>query len=191
MRRLSTARPGRAARVLVLLATLVGLAAMHTLGHGAAAHAAMTPMPGHATATAAEKTPTAMATAVAATAAQFETGSATAAQVGAGAATVVKVEAGAAMAAQVEAVPREGCPDGYCAGLLAPPARHTAGMDWWDVCVAVLTALGVLLLLFWLVGVVSRRGSGTLSQARAVAASRGPPGRGLGLTLATVSVMRH
>ncbi|GAA1380087.1 hypothetical protein [Catellatospora chokoriensis] len=171
MRRLSTARPGRAARVLVLLATLVGLAAMHTLGHGGAAHAAMTPMPGHETATAAEATAAGMAAAVAMTAAQ--------------------VQAGAATAAQVEAVPQEGCPDGHCAGLLAPPARHSAGMDWWDVCVAVLTALGVLLLLCWLVGVVSRRGSGTPSQARAVAASRGPPVRGLGLTLATVSVMRH
>ncbi|MEU8080420.1 hypothetical protein AB0B31_33805 [Catellatospora citrea] len=179
MRRLSTARPGRAARVLVLLATLVGLAAMHTLGHGGAAHAAMTPMPGHATATAAEGAATAMATAVAATAAQVETGSATVVQVAVGSATVAG------------AVPREGCPDGHCAGLLAPPARHTAGMDWWDVCVAVLTALGVLLLLFWLVGVVSRRGSGTLPPACAVAASRGPPVRGLGLTLATVSVMRH
>lgn len=160
MRRLATARPGRAARVLVLLATLVGLAAMHTLGHGSAAHAATTPMPGHGAAAAAHGT--------------------------AGMAATVAVTA-----AQVEVLPREGCPDGHCAGLLAPPARHTTGLDWWDVCVAVLTALGVLLLLCWLVGVVSRRGSGSPSQTRAVGASRGPPVRGLGLTLATVSVMRH
>ncbi|WP_144124547.1 hypothetical protein [Catellatospora sichuanensis] len=161
MRRLSTARPGRTARVLLLLATLVGLAAMHTLGHGGAAHAAMTPMPGHGTAPAAEGTAAGMTATV------------------------------AAMAAHVEAVPQEGCPDGHCARLLVPPGRHTAGMDWWDLCVAVLTALGVLLLLFWLLGVVSRRHPAGPSRARAGAASRGPPVRGLGLTLATVSVMRH
>ncbi|MFC7246588.1 DUF6153 family protein [Catellatospora aurea] len=147
MRRLCTARPGRTARVLLLLATLVGLAAMHTLGHGTAAHAAMTPMPAHGTTT--------------------------------------------AMAAQAGEARGGGCPDGHCARLLVPPARHTAGMDWWDVCVAVLTALGVLLLLFWLVGVVRRRTPAGLSRLRAAVASRGPPVAGLGLTLATVSVMRH
>lgn len=154
MRRLSTARPGRTARVLLLLATLVGLAAMHTLGHGTAAHAAMTPMPVHGT--------------TAAMAAQVKH---------------------AAMAAPAEAVPG-GCAGGHCARLLVPPARHTAGLDWWDVCVAVLTALGVLLL-FWLVGVVCRRAPAGLSRLRAAAASRGPPVPRLGLTLATVSVMRH
>jgi hypothetical protein len=188
MRRLCTARPGRAARVLLLLATLVGLAAMHTLGHGTAAHAAMTPMPAHSTAAMAARTEpvaTSARTGLAAVEAQAGAAAATAAQAAA------MAQAGpVAMAATAEAV-RGGCPDGHCARLLAPPARHTTGLDWWDVCVAVLTALGVLLLLFWLVGVVRRRAPAGLSRLRAAVASRGPPVSGLGLTLATVSVMRH
>ncbi len=166
--------------MLLLLVTLVGLAAMHTLGHGTAAHAAMTPMPAHATA--AEGTAT------------MADGTVTMAD-----GTVTMADGTATMAdgtattagAPAEVVPWSGCPDGHCARLSAPPARHDAGMDWWDVCVAVLTALGVLLVLFWLAGVVSRRRAAGLSHFRAGAASRGPPVRGLGLTLATVSVMRH
>jgi hypothetical protein len=142
-------RLGRTARFLLLLATLLGLTAMHTLGHGgphgAAAH---------------DQTATAGHTAAAASTALMMTATGR-------------------------------CLSDGCEVLLTGPASGHGGMTGWDVCLAILVAFAVVLLTAALLR--TRAGTG-LPAARGGTAGhagpRAPPPRAVGLTLATVSVLR-
>ncbi|MFD0578414.1 DUF6153 family protein [Dactylosporangium darangshiense] len=122
-------RLGRTARLVLLLATLVGLAAMHTLGHDGP-HLTTPAHTGH------------MATAA------------------------------------------------HDAPVLDGPANGHHGMSGWDVCLAVLVAFAVLLLAAALLHGRRAAGAAHLTGRTARTGPRAPPPRRVGLTLATVSVLR-
>ncbi|MEV6924783.1 DUF6153 family protein [Dactylosporangium sp. NPDC051485] len=138
---------GRAARLVLLLATLLGLAAMHTLGH-AGPHM----IGDHRHAPAAEHS------------------------------TVMPI------AAVIGAV--TGCDGDDCGRLLATAGHERGGMGDWAVCLAILVAFAIVVLAAMLF--TRRRASLTTARGRRArcAAPRAPPPRLVGLTLATVSVLR-
>ncbi|KIR64867.1 hypothetical protein TK50_04580 [Micromonospora haikouensis] len=183
---------GRWGRLALLLCTLIGLAAMHTLGHGAhsggthAGHDGATPRDGHpAPATLADgaAVPVALADGTGGPVALVGgTGGPVALAGGMGgsvAPAVPVVLAGGAdalwafaggmavpvggMVAAVTLGGRAGCPAGGCApARLLPDGGRADGPSGWSVCLAVLGALGVALLVAVLL----------LTRARAP----GPPG---------------
>ncbi|MEV8516447.1 DUF6153 family protein [Dactylosporangium sp. NPDC051484] len=154
-------RLGRTARLALLLATLLGLTAMHTLGH----HGPRSPGGDEHPATAAG--PTGGSTAVP-----------TAEHAAWAPLTAVLTVAGACSA------------DG-CGAPLAGPAGDHAGMSDWEVCLAVLVAFAVLLLAAALLharrGTAAAAARARVTRR---CGPRAPPPRPVGLTLAAVSVLR-
>ncbi|MEV4706319.1 hypothetical protein [Actinoplanes sp. NPDC049316] len=134
---------GRAIRLFLLLSTVFGLAAMHTLGH-AGVHVGTH---GHTAATAGVASPEAGETAAAGSA--------------------------------------DHCPDGHC------PGRDHGGMSGWAICLAVLGGLTAAVLLAALL-LTSRPGPLGWGPGRPFAPSvpRPPPRRWMGLTVASVAVLR-
>lgn len=195
------ATTGRWMRLVLLLCTLVGLAAMHTLGHGA--HATGTHATGtHATATHATGTHGSAAHAAATRTfgghgSDADTSGMRA--VGAGkdvAGSVVEMAAGAVSGHVVPpvAVPAglaDGCPGDGCARALTVPLGPLGGdLAGWSVCLAVLGGFALVLL----VAVLLRRrsaGGGSAPGARPASGPRTPPPRPVGLRLATASVLRR
>lgn len=179
---------GRWARLALLLCTLVGLAAMHTLGHGAhsggthGGHDGAAPRDGHPVAVALADV---MAASVALADVMTASGSPTDGLTGSGAlasgTTVV-----AAPGAHV------GCPAGGCSPTRLQPAGGTAdGPAGWSICLAVLGAFGIALLVAVLLLTGSRAlGPPGRRAGGASAGPRAPPPRPVGLRLAEVSVSR-
>ncbi len=169
---------GRWGRLALLLCTLIGLAAMHTLGHGAhsggthAGHDGAAPRDGHPAPAA------------------FADGAAVPATLADGTGGPVALVGG--MVAAVTLGARAGCPAGGCAPARLLPDGGRA--DWpsgWSVCLAVLGALGVALLVAVLLLTRARAPGPPGWQAGGVSAGpRAPPSRPLGLRLAEVSVSR-
>ena len=140
-----TSTAGRPARWALLVCTLLGLAAMHSLGHHGDAHPSMILAEGHH----------------------------------------ASVMVGAA---DSRAAP---CADGGCVFLGAAPG---GGNDTpaWSVCLAVLGGLAVVALLGALLPASRRANPAGIVLAGSGLDSRAPPGLWpLGLTLATVSVLRR
>jgi len=76
------------------------------------------------------------------------------------------------------------CSGGHCDG------HGDGGMSGWSVCLAVLTALAVIVLLGALLSRASSGRRWTLWEPVRVAAPRAPPRRAAGLRLASVAVLR-
>lgn len=165
-----TAVTGRAApgvpRWLLLACTVLGLAAMHTLGHGL--HGG----PGHADRAGHHNQSTAAGMATA--------GSAAPAAAVVGSSALAAVSAAVAMSAAAV-----GCGVDGCGG----PGRHELPV--WSVCLAVLAVVGAVVLVAWLVA--GRRTGGTTSAGVSdwCRPPRAPPRTGIGLRLSVVSVMRR
>ncbi|MEV4661159.1 hypothetical protein AB0J85_04350 [Micromonospora echinofusca] len=209
----TTVTAARGARLLLLVGTLLGLAAMHTIGHDShqtghpanpSAHIAVAPVPHAAVAPVphAAVVPVSHAAVVlvapAPRAARAPVASAPhAAVVPASHAAPALVPppqgvaAPHAVGAALQAV--VGCPGGCAAEELLPAGGGTGeGLPGWGVCLAVLGAFAAALLLAALLSVrvrtvgPTRGGSvGTFPPPRA------PPPRPVGLRLATVSVLRR
>ncbi|MGK5675324.1 hypothetical protein ACSNOB_21080 [Micromonospora sp. URMC 106] len=167
--RTATVTAGRWARLLLLVGTLLGLAAMHTLGHGshAAGHAADTT--GHA------------ADAAAHAVAGPHGGASPAEHTAA-----VPYAVAAALSGVV------GCPGDCPHERLLPFGGAGGGPPWWGVCLAVLGALAASLLaaVLLLAGVPAVAPAGRASGG-SDRSPRAPPPRRVGLRLATVSVLRR
>ena len=157
---------GRAARWLLLACTILGLAAMHSFGHGSHTGGGHDPQPaaaGHG-----EQLPGAPAPAVAMSPSMT-------------AFTAVLV-------AMPVAVTGGGC-SGECHGA-GGPGRQRDDISAFSVCLAVLAAVGIAVLLAWLrLRTPALAGPRTRPAARWVA-SRAPPRAGAGLQVAALSVMR-
>ena len=159
---------GRIARWLLLAGTVIGVAAMHSLGHGSSHTVA-----GHDRqhSTAAHGEPLSAMSAFAAA----MSGSTT------------------ALTAVLTATPAA-VTGGVCSGechLAGGPGRHRDDMLGFSVCLAVLAAFGIAVLLAWL-----RPSTSASAWARARTpvlwvASRAPPRAGAGLQVAALSVMRR
>ncbi|GIE36271.1 hypothetical protein Ait01nite_093160 [Actinoplanes italicus] len=134
---------GRAARLALLLATALGLALMHTLGH---------------TGVRADLHPAA-------------TGMDTTAVGPAGMLTAVVTAA-------------QPCPDGHCDGH----GGHGSGA--WSACLAILTGLAVVVMLYWLLTLVQGRRLLPVPAVLRALSPRAPPDRATGLTLASAAVLR-
>lgn len=164
------AATGRWVRLLLLLCTLVGLTAMHTLGHGT--HAPADPGTRHGTA----HHPAAVAPAAPSTLA--------------GMAGRTDPAPMADLSALVRAA--AGCPGDACHRRALPLGDLGGHSSGWSVCLAVLGAFAVVLLLAVLPR--ARSGAAGLISAgplRAAAGPRAPPVRPYGLRLATASVLRR
>jgi hypothetical protein len=135
---------GRAARALLLLVTVFGLAAMHTLGH--AGMRMDTAQPGMSPAISAMAVP---------------------------GAPLIEAVAAASMP----------CGGDHC------PGGHGA-MDGWSICLAVLGGLAVFVLLAALSVAVGGDRTRLRAATAAEAASRAPPIRRPGLTMASTAVLR-
>ncbi|MFY1597859.1 hypothetical protein [Micromonospora sp. WMMD737] len=165
----TTVTAARGARLLLLVGTLLGLAAMHTIGHDShqtghpanpSAHAAAAPGP-HAAAAAP----------------------------GPHAAAAAPGPHAAGLALQTVV----GCPGGCASEDLLPAGGDTGrGLPGWGVCLAVLGAFTAALLLAAVLSVrvraVGPTGGGPVG---AFPPPRAPPPRPVGLRLATVSVLRR
>ncbi|MFI7434363.1 hypothetical protein [Micromonospora haikouensis] len=186
---------GRWGRLALLLCTLIGLAAMHTLGHGAhsggthAGHGGATPRDGH-------PAPAALADGAAVPVALADGPGVPVAL--AGGADALWAFAGGMggpvgrMVAVVALGARAGCPAGGCApARLLPDGGRADGPSGWSACLAVLGALGVALLVAVLLLTGARALGPPGRQAGGVSVGpRAPPSRPLGLRLAEVSVSR-
>ncbi|MEH0843370.1 hypothetical protein V6U81_13385 [Micromonospora sp. CPCC 205711] len=176
MRTAKLAETGWWARLLLLACTLLGLAAMHTIGHGAHAEGAH-PM---AHGTHADGAYPFVYGAHADQAYPLAHGA------HADEAHLVGRGAHAEGAAAVG-----GCAGDHCAGAVASPAGDAGGHPHlWTVCLAVIGALAVTLLLAALLLGWTRPAVGDRGPSRPSPGPRAPPGRPLGLRLATVSVLR-
>ncbi|MFC8848756.1 MULTISPECIES: hypothetical protein [unclassified Micromonospora] len=165
---------GRWVRLALLLCTLVGLAAMHTLGHGAHSggthdgHDGAAPRDGHPISV------------------TLASGVAASGRLAGG----MAAPAGGMVVAALGA--HAGCPAGECVpARLLPVGGRADGPSGWSVCSAVLGALGVALLVAVLLLTGARAfGPSGRRPGGAPAGPRGPPSRPLGLRLAEVSVSR-
>lgn len=168
MRRGGAAVVGQVARLVLLACTLLGLAAMHTIGHGAASHGAAS----HGAAGHGADRPDAVG----------HLAMDTADVVGAMTQTTSIVSdllAGS-----------DGCAGDGCTHAASTPSGD-GGMGGWELCVAVLSAFGIAVLLAALLtAAVTGRLRRPAGRECGAAAPRGPPVRPFGLTLATVSVLR-
>ncbi|MER5702455.1 hypothetical protein ABT023_10965 [Micromonospora sp. NPDC002296] len=220
MRTATVLTTGRWARLALLICTLVGLAAMHTLGHGAHgggghgghdragspdAHpaasyrAATTSGASAVTATTGAAFPVAIGAAFhAADAALRAAGAAAHAAEPTGTALpVVDVGADAALrvgvtlAGAMRVLP-EGCPVAGCSSTrLLPAGDPGAGPPGWSICLAVLGALAVALFVAVLLLSGARSvGPSARRPAGSPAGPRAPPPRPIGLWLAEISVSR-
>ncbi|MEV5766439.1 hypothetical protein AB0L34_17970 [Micromonospora sp. NPDC052213] len=189
MRAAATVTAGRWARLLLLVGTLFGLAAMHTLGHGS-----------HAVGHPAEVSAHAVAAAGAHDASQAPPRHDTVAPLRQDPAAPPRHDTAAPLGqdpAIAYVVPAAlsgvvGCA-GDCPHERFLPSGGAGGeLPWWGVCLAVLGALAAPLLLavLLLAGLQAAglAGQGTGGPARS---PRAPPSRPVGLRLATVSVLRR
>ncbi|MEU4714906.1 hypothetical protein AB0F73_14760 [Micromonospora purpureochromogenes] len=160
--RTATARPaGWWARLLLLACTLLGLAAMHTIGHGT--HSVASHPDGHAAVS---------QQAMVAQAALPE--------------AVPTVHGAASRAVPVvQAVPPEG------GAVALPADQPEGVPSGWSVCLAVLGAVTVALLLATLLFGRAHHAVATRHSSRPSRGPRAPPPRPVGLRLATVSVLRR
>lgn len=206
---------GRWGRLALLLCTLIGLAAMHTLGHGAhsggthADHGGAAPRDGHPAAAApadGAAVPETLAVGMAVPMALVDGAGVRVALAGgmgvpvalAGRADALRAFAGGmggpvgGMVAVDTLGARAGCPAGGCAPTrLVPDGGRADGPSGWSACLAVLGALGVALLVAVLLLSRARVPGPPSRQAGGVSAGpRAPPSRPLGLRLAEVSVSR-
>ncbi|MCW2638503.1 MAG: hypothetical protein JWP76_809 [Dactylosporangium sp.] len=143
-----------AVRWLLLAWTLLGLTAMHTLGHA-----------GHTMAMAdhpAAARPQSAATLLAAR-------------------TVDTTHPAMLM--------RDGCPNDCAHVGDGSPAG--GGSEGWSVCLAILTALAVLVLLGWLLRATTRHGTTSTPSGNLPPTPRAPPHLLVGLRLADLSVLRR
>jgi hypothetical protein len=166
--RTATVRPaGWWARLLLLACTLLGLAAMHTIGHGT--HSVASHPDGHAAAVSQR-----------AMVAQAALPEAVAVAHGAAheAIPVAHVAGPVSFAGQI--------------GAVALPADQPGGASsGWSVCLAVLGAFTVALLLATLLLGRARPAVATRHPSGPSRGPRAPPPRPVGLRLATVSVLRR
>ncbi|MEO3776686.1 hypothetical protein ABGB16_07505 [Micromonospora sp. B11E3] len=166
MRAAVQATTGRWARLALLLCTLVGLTAMHTLGHGG--HAAGGAHEGHHPAGSPEPRPVLVAhAAVPAPAARSE------------------------LSAWSGAIHGD-CREGGCAQARPLPGDGSGGsLPGWSVCLAVLGAFGlaVLVAVLLLAGARAVGVAGGASDGGSPG-PRAPPPRPVGLRLAEISVSR-
>ncbi|SCF03363.1 hypothetical protein GA0070558_121142 [Micromonospora haikouensis] len=206
----TAATGGRWGRLALLLCTLIGLAAMHTLGHGAhsggthAGHDGAAPRDGHPAPAAFADGAAVPATLAGGTGGPVALAGGTGGLVApavpvalAGGADALwafaggmAVRVGGMVAAALGA--RAGCPAGGCApARLLPDGGGADGPSGWSACLAVLGALGVALLVAVLLLTRARAPGPPGWQAGGVSAGpRAPPSRPLGLRLAEVSVSR-
>ncbi len=179
---------GRLVRLLLLLCTLVGLTAMHTLGHVAHASA------DHATRHGTAQHPAPVEPAAPSTLAEPATAPAlTGAAAHSALAAMAVLPAVAGMAVRpVLAGAASGCP-GDARQVRALPLGDLGGdPSGWSVCLAVLGALAAALLVAVLLRAGSRLAGPTVGGPfRVAAGSRAPPTRPYGLRLATASVLRR
>jgi hypothetical protein len=134
---------GRTARLVLLVATVLGLAGMHTLGHGGP----------HVPAAGAHHV------------------------------------ASASMVA--DPAPDDACAGDGCDLVMWHPGQSHPDMPMWEVCLAVLVGLAVLAMAAALMRVRRTPASGALGHGYTVRPlARGPTALPVGLTLATVSVLR-
>ncbi|WP_243706421.1 hypothetical protein [Micromonospora sp. KC721] len=182
MRTATAATTGWWARLLLLAVTLLGLAAMHTIGHGT--HAGGQPS-GHAAADHADRhLPVAALP-----------GTAT------GADTPGGVDCAGAACRHAAALPgtaRFAVDAGVdCAGtgcrppVVLPAGDRGAAPSGWSVCLAVLAAITVAVLLAVLLRARRRPGVGVRRPTVRPPGPGAPPGRPVGLRLATVAVLRR
>ncbi|MEH0819137.1 MULTISPECIES: hypothetical protein [unclassified Micromonospora] len=197
--RAATAWPsGWWARLLLLACTLLGLAAMHTIGHGT--HSAASHPDGHAAGSSATATlPEAVLAPPAALADEVPAAHAAVAPVFGAAYAAVAPMSGAGHVADLAA--GDDCAGDGCrrtaaelsaGGALAlpadPPRDAPSG---WSVCLAVLGAVTVALLLAALLLRRARPAGATRRPRRPSRGPRAPPPDPVGLRLATVSVLRR
>ncbi|MGB2568951.1 hypothetical protein ACPFP2_10925 [Micromonospora citrea] len=181
MRTATVATTGWCTRLLLLVCTLLGLAAMHTIGHGShgSGHS-----DGHAVAQGAALPEALPAVAHVAAPEQVRAERPTT-PTAAGAGTT-------AVGPPVVPVAGDGCPDDGCRHGAALPAGDPGGHPGvLGVCLAVLGTLTVTLLLAALVFRWRRPVPDARRSIGRSAGSRAPPGRPVGLRLATVSVLRR
>ncbi|MGN9764852.1 hypothetical protein ACTMS2_06750 [Micromonospora sp. SD12] len=201
----TTVTAARGARLLLLVGTLLGLAAMHTIGHDShqtghsanpSAHIAVAPVP-HAVLAPVRHAavPPVPHAAVALVAYVPHAALASIASAAPAAPALVPpsrdVAAPHAVGAALQAV--VGCPGGCASEELLPAGGGTGGgLPGWGVCLAVLGAFAATLLLAALLSVrvraVGPTGGGSVG---AFPPPRAPPPRPVGLRLATVSVLRR
>ncbi|MER5332105.1 hypothetical protein [Micromonospora sp. NPDC002717] len=190
MRAAATVTAGRWVRLLLLVGTLFGLAAMHTLGHGSHAVGHPAEFSAHAVAAAGAHGGAAQALPRHDTFAPLSQVTAalprhdTAAPLGQDPAIAYVVPA--ALSGVV------GCP-GDCPHERFLPSGGAGGeLPWWGVCLAVLGALAVpLLLAVLLLAGVQAAGLAAQGSGGPARSPRAPPSRPVGLRLATVSVLRR
>ncbi|WP_433346829.1 hypothetical protein [Micromonospora sp. CA-111912] len=185
MRTATVLTAGRWARLALLICTLVGLAAMHTLGHGAhggGGHG------GHDRAGSPDAHPAASYRATTTGGASAMTGAALpVVDVGAGAVLRVGVTRVGAMRMLPEGCPVAGCPS----ARLLPAGDPGAGPPGWSICLAVLGTLAVALFVaVLLLSGVRSVGPSARRPAGPPAGPRAPPPRPIGLWLAEISVSR-
>ncbi|MEH0981935.1 hypothetical protein [Micromonospora sp. CPCC 205556] len=172
MRTASAVPTGWWPRLLLLTCTLLGLAAMHTIGHGA--HVG----PGHPIGSGVAGTPSGpLHHDEPARAAPSRPG-------GHGAAAPDRPGGHGAAAAEPAVATRD-----HAAVL--PVTPPDGGTPLWSVCLAVLGALGTAVLLALRRQRGTRPATASGRPVRPSSGSRGPPRRALGLRLATVSVLRR
>lgn len=163
---------GRWARLLLVVATLSGLAVMHTVGHSAhpAGHDATIPVHGGGIDVAV---------------------SAHGAGVPVGGVRIVHPEPADRAATTVDGLAHDGAV--LVRSALGGSSRNSdGGLSGWGVCLAVLGAVGMALLLAVFLAAVARVvAPGVPGVGRPATSPRAPPFRPVGLRLATVSVLRR
>ncbi|MEU7960896.1 hypothetical protein [Micromonospora humida] len=176
MRRAGTATTtGRWLRLLLLVGTLLGLSAMHTLGHDA--HPGGGHPTGHGTSTDDPHRPAADRSSVPVPATDLMHLTP----------EVWGVPVGPGWGVAVADPALRGCGDGCAVALPAGPPGTPATA--WSVCLAVLGALTVTVLV--LLFAVRSRPAGVSRPPSRPREPRAPPPRPLGLRLASVSVLRR
>ena len=213
MHRGEAATAGRWARSLLLVCTLFGLAAMHTIGHSTLGHGAHLHDAAHPPQAAAAIAPPAVAGmphAVVAPAAAIVRAPAVvvapaaaidmvptfavapAAAIGMAPAVAVAPAAERMVPGAGRALTRSGeCRGDGCAHSTAAVDSGRRGMNVWEMCVAVLGAMAVAVLLAaLLLAAVTGRSPPGPRRTRAIAALCDPPVRPFGLRLISVSVLR-
>ena len=164
---------GRVGRWLLLACTVIGLAAMHTLGHTSSHTGAHHP-PGHA-----DRPPAVSA------------GQTDDVALEAGHGTGAPVMVSAAVVALIDLMMVDGCAGDGCAHAQPAPEPGREVPPAWSVCLAVLAALSVAVLLAWLlISRQARAGEAVRRVAARLGESRAPPWPGFGSQLVSVSVMR-
>ncbi|MEH1057282.1 hypothetical protein V6U89_19020 [Micromonospora sp. CPCC 206171] len=187
----ATARPaGWWARLFLLACTLLGLAAMHTIGHGT--HSVASHPDGHAAA-GSQRLMVVQATLPEAVPVAHSAAPETVPVAHSAAPETVPAAHGAgpvSFAGQAGGVMVADCAGDGC-GRAAPADQPGGAPSGWSVCLAVLGAFTVALLLATLLLGRARPAVHTRHASGPSRGPRAPPPRPVGLRLATVSVLRR